>query len=462
MNKTVTKHKDSGNNIAEDKTGRELEKHKKLLIIISLAVFAGGITAGLYFFLNKPVAKKKKKTEGAALVEIDSLKKTSLKVSIEAMGTVVAARRVGIAPRVGGEIVSVSPKLVPGGIFEKSEEMFHVDPEDYDIAVQQSLLALERSKHQVSRSKNDIVLRKSELAKARETLRVEKARCAVAKSEFDMLGEEIDEKDMELVLRKPQLASAEAAVEAAEAAVKSAEITLESARKEVELSKSALKDARLDRQRTSVVAPFNGRIIERSIELGSHVSPGQVAVEFAGSDEYWIRALVPVDQVQWIEFPSAGKKGSPVEVSNRDMWGDGIVRKGVAKVLLSDLEPRGRMARVLVSVKDPLGLKESNLPRMILGAYMELVIEGKKISDVVPVSREYLHEGNVVWIASEDDRLEIRKVKLAWSGKKIVYVSGEDLQAGEKLVVSDLPSPVGGQRIKIMQPSGEDGKLEDR
>lgn len=203
--------------------------HRRLWISVSLGLLFGGIGLGLYFSINRPVAEKKSRLSGAILVEVKPARVVTRRVTVKVMGTVVASRRVKISPRVGGEVVSVSPKLVPGGIFEKGQKFFQVDPEDYEIAADKSRLALASSRLRVEEARNRIILRDSELAKARENFRLEKARCQVAKSEYEMLGEEVAKEDMELVLRKPQLASAEAAVKAADAMVASAKVALETA-----------------------------------------------------------------------------------------------------------------------------------------------------------------------------------------------------------------------------------------
>jgi hypothetical protein len=107
------------------------------------------------------------------------------------------------------------------------------------------------------------------------------------------------------------------------------------------------------------------------------------------------------------------------------------------------------MARVLISVRDPLGVEKPNRPRMILGAYVELAVEGRKISDVIPVSRENLHEGNIVWVAGDNGRLDVREVEIIWAGKESVFV-GSGLAPGEKLITSDIPAPVDGQELRIV------------
>ncbi len=425
--------------------------------IIALVVLCGGTGLGVYWMLHKPRAQRRPARSGALLVEVRPVSRTAHQVVVHAMGTVTAASNISIAPRVGGQVTDVSEKFEPGGLFGAGEQMFQIDREDYEIAVQRARLALEQSELVARQRKNDISLRKAELAKTREALKVELGRCAVARREYELLGEEISREDRELVLRKPQLASARAAVEAAEAAVASSQAAADAADSAVEDAKNTLREVKLDLFRTTVKAPFNGTVIKSSIDPGSQVATGQGVARFVGTDEFWVEVLVPVDQLPWIEIPARDGKASKVRIYHEAYWGHDKFRTGKVLRLIRQLEPQGRMARLLVSVEDPLGLSEpqNGEMAMILDAYVDVAIEGRRIHDVVVVDRDNIHDGEKVWVAGADDKLQIRKVKIAWAGRDVVYVS-RGLDDGDRLITSDLASPVEGQLLRVS--GGEDGK----
>ena len=116
---------------------------------------------------------------------------------------------------------------------------------------------------------------------------------------------------------------------------------------------------------------------------------------------------------------------------------------------MSQIEPEGRMARLLVVVKDPLELKATPEARrpLILGGYVRVEIVGQKLTNVVRVERTALRNGNQVWVMAPDDTLEIRDVRIAWAGNNHVCVD-EGLLAGDRLVVSDLGTPVSGMALR--------------
>jgi multidrug efflux pump subunit AcrA (membrane-fusion protein) len=212
----------------------------------------------------------------------------------------------------------------------------------------------------------------------------------VAKREYELLGEKMKDVDKELVLRQPQLASARASVLSAQAAV---------------------NQARLELERTSIEAPFNAQILTRNVNVGSQVEPGIGLARLVGIDEYWVIATVPLAKLDQIAFPQNGEEGAPVRVVNRTAWPEGIYRQGRIRRLIGALDEQTRLARLLVSVSDPLALKESTKgPKMIVGTVVQAEIEGRLLLNVFRINRDHLREDNTLWVKfpEEADEPEVR------------------------------------------------------
>jgi RND family efflux transporter MFP subunit len=337
------------------------------------------------------------------------------------MGIVQAAREVELCSLVDGEIVSVSPDFVPGGRFRKGEVLLQIDSTDYDLAVRQ---------------------RESEVTRARSALALEMGQQAIARREYELLEEDIADQDRELVLRRPQLAAAEATLASAEA---------------------ALAQARLSKRRTAVSAPFNAAVKERKVNLGAQVSVGSPLATVVGSDEYWVAAAVPVNQLKWISIPrSSSERGSAARVYCDAAWGEGVWRLGSVVRLASELEEQGRMARVFVSVRDPLALERANAgnPAMIVGTYARVEIEGIELDSVAVIGRTMVRDGDRLWIMNDEDKLEIRPVDIVFRGTDEIFVGG-GVREGERLVTTDLSAPVQGMALRAREKT-QSGEAPDR
>jgi RND family efflux transporter MFP subunit len=333
------------------------------------------------------------------------------------MGTVVPARQVLLKSRVSGEIVSLHPEFIEGGLLKKGDVVVQIDPEDYKLAV--------------TEKQSQVVAKEYEL-------KLELGRQDVAKREWALLKDSRQGKksDAELALRKPHLRKARADLAAAEA---------------------ELKQARLNLSRTTVRAPFNAIVYEKHVDMGSQVSSQEQLATLVGTDLYWIRVPLPVDRLRWITIPRNSKgTGSGVRVR----WGTGLKaaheRIGRVVKLLGDMESKGRMARVLIAVADPLGLKKNSgaKPPLLIGDYLRVEIEGQELDHVYRIPRTALRDNKRIWIAGKDGTLQIREVDPVWRDLHTVLLRN-GLEPGERLIVSDLAAPVQGMRIRVDLPAGE-------
>lgn len=383
-------------------------------LILGLLVLGAGAAVSAYWLTNKPKPERRPPRSASVLVEIMPIRHETKRVTIRAMGTVIACQTIQLAPRVSGDIVQVSREFLPGGRFAAGDLILRIDPRDYQFVVRQKAY---------------------DVAQADRDLKLELGQQSVAKREYELLKDAVEKEDQELVLRKPQLKTAHAALASAQA---------------------SLAKAELDLKRTDVQAPFNAMVQSRQVNLGSQVSTGTQLAELVGTDEYWVEASVPVDQLKWIKIPTkSGQSGSPVRVHYAASWGAGIFRKGYVLRLATELEPQGRMAKLIASIRDPLSLAPGSAgqPAMILGAYVRIEIDGKDLPDVVRVPRLALRDGSNLWIVSPRSTLDVRSVKIAWSSRDFVYVADE-LREGESLIISGLATPVQGMALRVASAKG--------
>lgn len=418
--------------------------------VLALAILGGAGAIAVGWLTNRPRARRRRPEAQTTLVEVTAVERQTETVVIRAMGTVVPAREVRLAARVGGEIVEVAPGFVPGGRFEGGATIVRVDPKDYELAVQQQQAELEKRKADVQQRAAELTQRESAVTKADSDLAIEMGQQSVARREYELLGEEVDGPDKALMLRRPQLQIAKANCAGARAALASARGAKQAAEASLAAAQTDLEQAKLDLDRTAVRVPFNAVVRERHVEFGAQVSPGSALASLVGTETYWIQVLVPLDQLHWIRVPDVNSpEGSTVRIAQTAAWGRGVRRTGRVERLMADLEPEGRMARLLVAVEDPLDLKAEPGARhpLVLGSYVRVGIEGRTLQDMVCVPRTALHDGQHVWVMGPGDELEVREVTVVWAGNDHVCVR-EGLNPGDRLITSDLAAPVEGMALR--------------
>jgi RND family efflux transporter MFP subunit len=386
-----------------------------LRMALPLVVLGVGIILAYWLLKTGPQATPRPPASDALLVEVQPVVFGPGQALVEAMGTVIPAREVTLRSPLGGEVVHMSSNLTRGGVFAAGETLLAIDKADYVLVVRQM---------------------ESEVAAAEAALKTEQGFQDVARREYEILGEEIKDEDLDLVLRKPQLETARARLKAARA---------------------RLDQARLDLDWTVIRAPFPAVVQQREVNLGARVAANASLLTLFGTDEYWVEVVVPVQQLHWLDIPrKSGERGSPIRVYDAAAWGEGVYRQGRVFRLAADLEEQGRLARLLVAVDDPLGLRaaKQDQARLFVGSYVRVEMEGRRLESVATLDRSLLRDGDRVWIMNADNRLDIRPVEIVFRHRDRVLISG-GIRAGERLVVTGLAAAVAGQPLRTKEMVGE-------
>jgi RND family efflux transporter MFP subunit len=385
-----------------------LKGRRLLNLFLSLLIIVLGLVVATYVTHKAPRAQKRAPVKVIPVVEVQVVQPGEHRIMVPAMGTVVPAREVVLKAQVSGKVLSLHPEFIEGGYIKENAEILQIDPEDYELTV-----TLAEAK--VKDAESGLELAEEEANAAKEEWRL------LYKDDADTNG-----KPPPLAAKEPQLAAAQARLKAEQA---------------------ELKKAELDLKRTSVRAPFNGIVRTKSVEVGSLVTPQDPLAELVGVDKYWIQVSVPVDYLKWISVPNRkGKKGSQVRVVHQS----GYERTGEVIELLGDLETEGRMARILVAVMDPLGLKDSRETTrpLLIGEYVRVEVEGSQLTQVFRIPRIALREDDTVWLVGEDSTLDIRPVTTIWRDTQTVFLD-QGLNPGDRVIVSDLAAPVEGMKVQV-------------
>jgi RND family efflux transporter MFP subunit len=382
------------------------------LIMIVLLL---GLAGGAYFIFSEQGTERKKETaRRVPVVEVVKVKTASPRVRFKAMGTIKPSREVTLQPRVSGEIIKVSDQFIPGGKFNTGDTILIIDPRDYQIKAKKL---------------------ENEIDKARSALQIERGEQEVARQELEMSGENPGGFNRSLMLRKPQLTQAEA---------------------NLQLARLALEEARLDLRRTVLKAPFAAQVLERQAQKGANVSPGQQLVTLAGIEEYWVEVTVPPSNLSWLRIPENSEDtGSSVKIFSATELNQRFLRKGRIKKLIGRLEEKTRQVQLLIAVEDPLGLEAKDRKKLLIGSYVSVQFEGRKIPDVIRLNRSYLRGDNKAWVLSKDGNLSKRDLDIVFSSEEEVFVKS-GLKSGEFVITSDLNRPVVGMELKRQESGAPD------
>lgn len=202
--------------------------------------------------------------------------------------------------------------------------------------------------------------------------------------------------------------------------VSQAQGQLQQAMSQLQEIDSALRDA-------SATAPFEGIIMEKMVEVGDTVQPGQPLIKFGYIKYKRLQADVPSGLVGNLKVDML----LPARI-------DGSTNTSVR---VSEIYPVADPSRHTVTVKFDIPMEIATAP----GMYAEISVpEGKKGgSQVTVIPKSALMKGSSlpgVLVVKDDNTSELRMVRLGSEqngGSKIEVVSG--LKAGEK-IINDPPA----------------------
>ncbi|KRP37630.1 MAG: hypothetical protein ABS34_01825 [Opitutaceae bacterium BACL24 MAG-120322-bin51] len=377
-------------------------KSKFLISLICMGIVAVGYLTMQGLKATGPEAKTRQPRAMQVLVDVEPITMANAGVRVEGMGLVVAAREVRLKAQVSGQVLELAANFLEGEHVDAGTILAQIETDDYEL--------------QLAQAQSTFELREAEFE-------LEMGFQRVAGREWQLLGDSSDilAESSSLALREPQLKQAQAMQRSAQ---------------------SAVDRARLDLSRTEIAAPFNAQVLEKFVEVGSLAGIGGDVAHVVSTDSFYVRVSIPVNRVPVLEIPG-GEALVSISGSESPLPGRMIS-------LLGDLDPDGRMARVLVEVSDPLGLKPENAGRakLLLGAYVTVDLVGHQMPDTFLIPRETLRHGDHVWLRRPDSTLEVRPVTVLWKNRETVVI-GEGLAEGEQLITSSLSFAADGMEVTV-------------
>lgn len=378
-----------------------------ILALVVLAVGAAGLIA---FTKHKAPLARKKPVKVLPRVQAVVSKPAPFTVVVRGEGTVEPAQQGSLSCESAGRVIFVSPALVDGGTFRKGQVLVRVDPSDYHLAV---------------------TLKKARVLEAETRLKTMQEEAAASLEEWRRVGRR-QGKPPALVAKKPQLAEARAKVAAARA---------------------ELQLARLNLKRTEVVAPYDGRVVRKLVDLGQYLRKGDKVAEIFAVNMAEITINLEDRDLAWLRVPGltapADEEGSPATVEVRFAghelrWQGRVVRAG------GKVDPRTRLVPVVVQVKAPY----RQLPPLVPGVFVQVRLTGRRLPQADLLPRAAVREGDMVWVVDDQGVLRFRKVQVArFQDGQAVITDG--LSAGERVVISPLRAVSDGMKVKVSLVGGE-------
>lgn len=328
-----------------------------------------------------------------------------LRLPVQSQGILLPVREIDLTAQVPGRIVTVHDSFVVGGRFKAGEVLVSVETAEYDLAIVRS---------------------ETRLAEARRALAEEQAAAIQAQREWRVLGEG---SPTPLSLHEPQLQEAKAKLKQADA---------------------ELADAKLQRSRCEIRAPFNGRVKEKSTGVGQTAEIGTPLARIYADDAAEIRLPLSPAQIGYLPVP---------EIRNGKTIGAKVML--IAERGTEQVQRQAMLVRREGVVDQGTGLEywvarleyPEREPALLPGSFLSAEIEGRELEGVFELPRTALNAAQEALLVDADNKLQIKRLQVLRSDPERVLVGG-GLQAGDRVIVSGIDVPVAGMPV-VVEPVGD-------
>ncbi|MEP3889019.1 MAG: efflux RND transporter periplasmic adaptor subunit [Hellea sp.] len=398
------------NYIGGDAPPKRLWIWRLLIFVLPFLVIGGAIAGFMAMGALKPKPEEKENVVKAIPVLTSMAVQDNVTLTVNVQGEVQPRTQINMVPQVSGLITYMSPKFIEGGRFTKGDLLVRIEPTEFELRVTQA---------------------RANVAQAETAITREKSEAAIARQDWDELGR--SGAPTPLTLREPQMAEAQAQLASV---------------------KARLAEAELQLARTSLYAPFTGRVTMRHVDQGEFVTAGTKLGEVYATNVMDVRLPMTNEELRraglTLGFEASGKTaGIPVTLS-ADVAG--VFSEWQGRIVRTDsrFDSKTRVLYAYTEVRDPFGAGASNGTPLAPGLFVNAAVDGQKLDGIITIPRSALRGEDKVYLATED-ALSIKTVTVMSSNRDRAILSG-GISVGDSVITSPIRGVADGMKIQVVKP----------
>jgi RND family efflux transporter MFP subunit len=343
------------------------------------------------------------------LVQVAIATRQPVTFTVQSQGSVIPRTETTIVAEASGRIVEVSDAFVSGGRFADGDVLIRIDPRNYESALLRA---------------------QANVARAETQLATESALAGYAEEDWQRLRQTTPgaAPATELALRKPQLQQALA---------------------ELHFAEAELKDAEGDLDRTTIRAPYNGRVRDKVADIGQYLNVGSEIARIFAVDFAEVRLPVTQRDLQYLDIAKL-RSNEPFDVMLSAELA-GTVSRWPAKITRTEgvFDTTSRVLYLVAQIQDPYAYAEGATSAILLmGMFVSAEIDGQEAGDLFLIPRHSLERGTTLWVVDDESRIYPRELNIVRRDNDFVYVA-DGLDEGERYCVTPIDQPLPGMKVRF-------------
>lgn len=421
-----------------------LFKFTRVVVVLAVA-----LAVAVVLIAVRPKAQKRPAERSGQLVETLSPVMTTVTMPVEAFGTVSPTEQVNLVAQVRGTITHLDPSFTDGGTVTAGTELLTIDPRDYQLEAARLAVQIQQAQAEI-----DAIDQRA--ANLEALMALTRANVALAQTEYQRLNELADLKVSSPTQRDQahqRYLSSRERLQALENDAALLPVTRRQAAAALEMANVLHRQALLNLERTRTVAPFDGRVLEKRVEIGEHVSAGAPLgiIYRQGALEVVVR--VPIEDLPWLRDATGTIAALTVEIGVAGHLEAGWWPARIDRIQAA-VDEKTRTLPLVVSVDAGRASGISETPssddlQLLPGMFVTVRILGRSVPDVVVLPRHVVYPGDVVYLV-DGDRLKIQTVTVMRRYRDEVFVTA-GLTTADRVIRTPLMGAVAGMPIRLAQ-----------
>ncbi|MDP7035446.1 MAG: efflux RND transporter periplasmic adaptor subunit [Planctomycetota bacterium] len=411
------------------------------LLIFGIFVLGQGVYSHLLGMLTPP--QKSPYIVPRIAVQVQTMQRADYPERLRAYGRARSLRSTVVSSEITGQVLWVSPHLQAGASIFAGESLVRLDDRVLVQAVRTACASLEETRAALGRLDTDAKGLKQRIKVAR--LELESAQKEYRR--IDNLVEKGVLSPSKLDQSRLQVGQGERLVLQLESDLDAMDWEQRKVNAKVSSAEAALEKTEIDLSRTTILAPFSGRVENRTVQRGSRVGPGSPLFHILDLRKIEVPVALPMSRYGQVTSDSTATLRLPR--SENILWSGQVAR------ISPSINPADLTFWAYVEVETP----NNEAPPLPPGAFVEAEVSGRTHRGVIAVPRTaFVGESLfVVKLDPENGSLgvvqELRpQVSIRLTSVALVE---DGLETGDMIVITNLEQIAQGSKVQIVQSASD-------
>ncbi|MGM0982001.1 MAG: efflux RND transporter periplasmic adaptor subunit [Pseudomonadota bacterium] len=438
-----------------------------------LAVLIGVVVGAallVVFVANRQAPEREEAAASVTPVRIVEVRPLALRLEARGHGVARPAETWQATANVAGRVVERHPELESGTLLPEGTLMVALDPSRYELAIAEA-------EAELASLAGELAQLEAEEKNTRRVLELEQQALALTEQELARIERLAASGSVSRSRRDEQRRStlgqrqAVASLENSLALLPSRREVLEAQR---ERAAVRLAQARQDLADTRFEAPYDLRLAEVEVELHQFVGTGQRLFQAESLAAAEVEAHIPIAMMRRLmaailaEEPSGQGLDlderldfSAVDAELFLAGAEGVGWSGELVRVASGLDPTTRTIRAVVRVDHPYrDARPPDRPPLQRDMYVRTRLSAPSPEPKLAIPASAVHQGEV-WLVDGEARLERRAVSVAFEQGNLAVIA-DGLEAGERVVVDDLPAAIAGMALEPRRDEALEARIAEQ